>query len=330
MERNPAKKKTMTTEQINNGLIQIMREKIPAGTNLARVLMDLLCIGKEAVYRRLRGEVPFALAEAAIVSGKLGISLDKLVGSGREGNAVFDLNIVRYENPVDTYHAMIDNYIRLFSGVGDPDTVETGTAANIVPQLFTMNYETLSKFRFAKWMYQNQSKEHVRTLDELVLPDKVYLKQREYVHLQQQFAFSYYIWDAMMFNSLVNDIKYFVSINMLNEKNVQRLKEELQALLEELYIMSSVGHFRNGREIQIYISNINFEATYSYIQSRTTRMSLLKVFSLNSMTSHDEGVYMNLREWIRSLKKFSILITQSGEMQRIQFFNKQKEIVNTL
>ncbi len=24
----------MTTEQINNGLIQIMREKIPAGTNL--------------------------------------------------------------------------------------------------------------------------------------------------------------------------------------------------------------------------------------------------------------------------------------------------------
>ncbi len=44
---------------------------------------------------------------------------------------------------------------------------------------------------------------------------------------------------------------------MLSEKNVIRLKEELQALLEELYMISSVGHFRNGREIQIYISNIN-------------------------------------------------------------------------
>ncbi len=320
----------MTTEQINNGLIEIMREKVPAGTNLARVLMDLLCIGKEAVYRRLRGEVPFTLAEAAIVSGKLGISLDKLVGSGREGNAVFDLNIVRYENPVDTYYAMIDNYLRLFEGIADPSAVETGTAANIIPQMFTMKYEMLSRFRFAKWVYQNQTREHVRTLDELVLPDRLYQKQAEYVAALQDFGFTYYIWDSMLFNSLVNDIKYFVSINMLNDRNVARLREELQALLEEMYVMCSTGHFRSGREVQIYISNINFEATYSYIETRGYLLSMLKAFSVSSMTSRDEGVFNNLKQWIRSLKKFSILISQSGEMHRIQFFTRQKEIVNTL
>ena len=35
--------------------------------------MDTLCIGREAIYRRLRGEVPFTLEEAALISRKLGV-----------------------------------------------------------------------------------------------------------------------------------------------------------------------------------------------------------------------------------------------------------------
>ena len=47
--------KKMITEVLNNNLIEAMRIRIPDGTNLANVLMDILYIGKEAVYRRLRG-----------------------------------------------------------------------------------------------------------------------------------------------------------------------------------------------------------------------------------------------------------------------------------
>ncbi|MCD8071681.1 MAG: hypothetical protein LUE10_00570 [Alistipes sp.] len=320
----------MTTEQINNGLIETMRERVPAGMNLARVLMDLLCIGKEAVYRRLRGEVPFTLAEAAIVSGKLGISLDKLVGAGREGNAVFDLSFVRFDNPADTYNALIDNYIKLFEAIPDLAKVETGTAANKVPQVFTMNYETLSKFRFLKWMYQNQEKEPARSLDEITIPDKLRRKQQEYIEYVQKFGFTNYVWAAMLFVSLITDIKYFVSIGIVSQQNVARLKEELMALLDEMYYITSVGRFPSGNEIQIYISNINFEATYSYLEAGNYILGLLRVFSLNPMTSRDQEVFHNLKRWIKSLKKFSILISQSGEMQRIQFFNKQREAVSTL
>ena len=61
----------MITDQLNTGLISAMKEKLPQGTNLANLLMDILYIGKEAVYRRLRGEVPFTLAEAAVISQKI-------------------------------------------------------------------------------------------------------------------------------------------------------------------------------------------------------------------------------------------------------------------
>lgn len=39
---------------ILNELISTMRERIPQDMNLANTLADILCMGKEAVYRRLR------------------------------------------------------------------------------------------------------------------------------------------------------------------------------------------------------------------------------------------------------------------------------------
>ena len=49
----------MITNELNIGLIEAAKEKMPTGTNLANTLMDILYIGKEAIYRRLRGEVYF-------------------------------------------------------------------------------------------------------------------------------------------------------------------------------------------------------------------------------------------------------------------------------
>lgn len=42
---------------ILNELIAVMKERVPQGQNLASVLADILFMGKEAVYRRLRGEM---------------------------------------------------------------------------------------------------------------------------------------------------------------------------------------------------------------------------------------------------------------------------------
>ena len=80
----------MMINELNTGLIEALKEKLPPKTNLANLLMDTLCIGREAIYRRLRGEVPFTLEEAALISRKLGVSLDKIVGVSFSANAVFD------------------------------------------------------------------------------------------------------------------------------------------------------------------------------------------------------------------------------------------------
>ena len=80
-------------DALNNGLIKAMREHLPEETNLANYIMDIISIGKEAVYRRLRGEVPFTFYEVSLLSQSLGISLDQIVGTNRAEGAVFNLNV---------------------------------------------------------------------------------------------------------------------------------------------------------------------------------------------------------------------------------------------
>ena len=44
----------MKKELLYDNLLNAIKEKFPQKTNLVNALVDLLCIEKEAVYRRLR------------------------------------------------------------------------------------------------------------------------------------------------------------------------------------------------------------------------------------------------------------------------------------
>lgn len=320
----------MNTDVLNTNLIKVMKQKIPDGANLANTLMDILYIGKEAVYRRLRGEVPFTLNEASIISKKLGVSLDQIVGISYTNNAMFDLNLLQSSDPIKTYCAILCHYLDLFQALRDDPTSELSTASNMIPQTFYLKYDCLSKFRLFKWMYQNEKVDCVKYFSDLVLSAELKQAQKDFVESTQYIQSTNYIWDSMMFFHLVNDIKYFASVHLITDEEVIKLQDELLRLLDELEVIASKGKFETGKDVRIYISNINFEATYSFVENSNMQLSLIRIFSINSITSSDKEMCRNMKEWVQSLRKFSTMISESGEMQRIQFFKKQREIVESM
>ena len=162
------------------------------------------------------------------------------------------------------------------------------------------------------------------------IPQKMVEKQKEYSDLVSHIHSVDYIWDNMIFSHLVNDIQYFCSIHLITDEDKDMLKEELFLLIDEMEELSARGKSKAGNDVKIYISNINFEATYSYLDTSSTQLSLIRIYSINSITTQDQEMFRGLKEWIQSLKKFSTLISESGEMQRIQFFKQQREIVSIL
>ena len=67
-------------------------------------------MGKEAVYRRLRGEVAFTIDEVALLSKKLGISIDQIIGNHLSNRVTFDMNLLNSPNTLDSYYEIINRY----------------------------------------------------------------------------------------------------------------------------------------------------------------------------------------------------------------------------
>lgn len=61
----------MKNDVLYENLVMAIREKYPERGKLTNMLADLLMIEKEAVYRRLRGDVPFTIFEIAAIANKL-------------------------------------------------------------------------------------------------------------------------------------------------------------------------------------------------------------------------------------------------------------------
>lgn len=318
----------MKAEILHNNLLNSIKEAIPEGTNLANILMDTLFIGKEAAYRRLRGEVPFTLYETATISTKLGISIDNIVGSSLSENVLFVLNKTQNSDPLENDYKIFEkNVDELRLANKDPNS-EVGISSNMIPFTFCMRTQELWKFRTFKWLYQHDNT--TAPFQELVIPDKLRSICKSYVEEMLQMKNTYYIWDNMIFMNLVNDIKYYTKINLIGEDNMMLMKDELMYLIDKLEEISIRGHFKSGGKVQIYISDVNFEATYGYIEGQNLKLSLIRVFALNDIVSQDDRMFDGVKKWVQSLKRFSVLISESGEAQRIQFFRKQREIVNSL
>ena len=315
---------------IVNELINEMKERIAPKETLANFLTNTLCMGKEAVYRRLRGEVAFTFDEVAVISHKLGISIDQIIGNHLSNRATFDLNLQHSPDPIESYYEILERYLRIFNYIRNDDSTTIYTAAKIIPFTLYSAYESLSKFRLCRWVYQNGKIKTPHSLAEMQVPEKVISAHKKLSETVKHCKKTCFIWDSNIFYSFIKEIKYFAGLNLISEEDVKQLKNELLLLLHELEQLSIKGEFNNGNKVAIYLSNINFEATYTYIEKSDFQISLFRVYSINSMDSQNQQICTLQKNWIQSLRRHSTLISESGEVQRINFMERQKEIIEQL
>ncbi|MBD8388618.1 hypothetical protein [Dysgonomonas sp. BGC7] len=296
---------------------------------IASVLADILCLGKESVYRRLRGEVRFSFEEVALISQALNFSIDNIVGAQSDEKAIFELNRTDAYQINTDYKKRLEEYIKLVRKVNKYPDSKLKCAFNNLPLFFYLHYDNLSKFRLFKWAYQ------IKRIP--LLPFKDFIIDRDIISAQKIFItelkkikHSGIIISQDIFSALIREINYFFNLNLLDDEDMNTLKGELLYLLEEMELQSISGTYGNNTEIYLYLSNVNIEASYILIGNNNRYHSHLELYGINGISSLDKNVCNAHNEWIESLKRYSTLITFGGEMQRHKFFQEQRKIVNSL
>ena len=318
-------------EELHRNFIDALKRKIPVKAKLVDLLMEILFIEKGAANRRLSGEVPFSFYEAASIAERLDLSLNSLVKTNSAPVDRFELNIIKYTDMSESDYKEWEDYNGLISTTkSDPDS-EMLESSNVLPLSIYAGFDSLQKYYLFKYTYLFQGTENRIAFGDLAFPERLSRIYESYFKETKYFAKTIYIWDYLIFQYLVTDIRFFSGINLISENEIRQIKADLFSLLDYMEDIALNGCFKEtGNPAFLYISDVNLEADYSCLTFHEKYLSHLRTFILSSVVSIDYLTYAKLREWIFSLKRFSTLITLTGTVYRTDFFTKQRKIISDL
>ena len=310
--------------------ISTVQRKIPQRSTLANLLTEFLDIDKDAVYRRLRGEVSFTFAEMAIIARKLGISLDSIAGIQTERTKPTQVVMTRHVNPTAIDYKLFSDYVDLLKLIKDEPNTKLMESGNSLPHNLFFDYEYLTRIYLFGWNMASSLGSGLK-FDEIIIPEQFRVLQKDCCLYTRHLKSTQYVWDRSIFHRMVENIKFSAKIRLINQEDIDAIKYELTDLINHLERLAAKGkHEDTGNEVSIYISDLYLYTGYSCVESKNLHISQFKTFLLNSNSSFDVGVYNEVSTWIQALQKMSTLITVSGNKLRTEYFKNQRQIVNTL
>ena len=311
--------------------ITALKTIVPEKGQLAVSLAEILHIEKVAVYRRLRGEVPFTFAEIVQISKRLNLSMDEIIGVTPEYQGIpFYLNFHNYFNLVEDNYKMLDSYVESVKpSLRNRQPSELGSASLFLSKCWAIMHSEVFKFFVMKWLYQFGNNVDVVPYSKIILPDWLETRNVEYTNLIKEIDYSYYIFHENAFVSIVRDIQYFNAIKLISDEDIIVLKEALAKLLDTMEDIARKGEYENGNKVELYVSSLNFDNSYGYFYSNNVNIGLIDVFSINTVTSSNSIACEKIRTWLQAIKRSSMLISNS-EINRITYFEKQRKILSIL
>ncbi|MDR1724242.1 MAG: hypothetical protein LBR84_09955 [Tannerella sp.] len=321
----------MYSHPIYTALLSEITKKCPTKYKLANQLANVVGLSTEAVYRRLRDEIPFKFHEIAAIARYLNISLDALIGTELNKSQPFQLKLPNFISPGEDDIIMIDTFIEFLRTLIDSGkNIEAGHVAGTLPQDIFSKYSELRDFYIYKWYYYSYPQH--RRYEDMIVPDIVKKNLDKQNTMSKKYHRTSYIFDNELYNTIVDSILFFKNIRLIDDSSIAKIKVDMLESIDYLEKMSITGMFEEtGKQVRIYVLNdMNHTMSFSYICTDDFKMSMIKAFFLTSVTSTNEKVFETVKEWVRSIISTSMLITEANERQRQIYFEQQRKNVNRI
>lgn len=323
--------------QLNERLIHAMQEQLPKRSNLALALMSILSLGKGAAYRRLSGEVMFTFEEVAKISQNLGVSLDKIVATSKTLEVIpwafINMNTL-YSPPSYQYMEQYERKLKILSemlnNIQNQSKAVVRNALSHLPFYFIAHYRNLFLFRHYKRAYLTKGTNPVFRFSDITITPGLLSIKNQLLKKCLEIPKNLLILDKNVFSLFVEDIEYFYRRQLITENERMNLKEELLDLLAFIENITETGTFKTGSEVSIYLSDVALEGSYIHLESDNFEGSLQYMYFVDTLSFNNPIICQMQKNWIESLKRYSTLITQTGDMQRIEFFNKQRKLIELM
>ena len=313
-------------------LVESLQDRVPQRGKLAEMLAELLGIEKEAVYRRLRGSVPFSFQEVHAIAVHLGFSLDSIAENTSPLTRQMTVLLTEYLDPQENDYKLLEDFCAGIQRLKDDPDSESGAFGSFIPLSLCVIYEYIYKFYLFKWSHQFQfgNPNKIKSYMETNVTERLKQINRLFVENVHDSPKSVYILDRQFIEYFVKDVRFFYDIRMITKEDIFLLKENLHLMLSDLERYAFNGHFDTGNKVDIFLANVHFDANYNYVDSTNYKLTMVCTFMFNGSYSFDEVVFQNMKDWLIFLKRTSTLISEGNATERIRFFERQRQLVDSM
>ena len=307
--------------------IEALYKKYPKKSQLTEALMDLLSIERESVYRRLRKEIIFPVHELVKIASAWNISLDEVVGID-PNHVSFKVQLSNYIDPP----AAQVKYIQKIIQICNYPNMKYMEVSNKLPRSLTSGFSYLRRYQLLKWMYQFvKDEERILPFSKVFFPAKISGLVSDYYEAVKNVSNTTYVWDHMLFDFLVRDIRYFHSIYLITDEEKELIKKDLHDFLDYMSEVATKGCWpETYNEVNLHVSYINIDTNYNYYYSDEYKVCRVHAFAKSEIYSNDPVMVEDFVDWMQLKKRASIQISKTDERSRITFFMKWRESIDTL
>lgn len=310
----------METYDYDKAFLEAVRARLSPDVSPVCFIMDVLSVGKEAAYRRLRGEVPLSLRESALLANELGISLNEVVKRHPDGVHNYHIYHMDFETPDEADYGVLQAYLdHLRRGSGDAFS-QLAVTTNVFPQQLYLRYPAITRFSVFKWIHQS-GKSPLKAYHEVRVADRLQQVLRDSRQAYLSLKTSYYLFDHQLCRSLAHGLRYFSSVGLLRAEDRENIRSEACKLLDYMERIATEGQYENGNPVHMYVSDLHFNKSFYNIRAGEYRLSLIKACVLNYLYSTDRNCYDKMNGWLHSRRRLSTLISLSAGPRRVAFFN---------
>lgn len=304
----------------------IIREKIPKSIKPANYLTEVFGISRESAYRRLKGTIPFTLEEVMKLATLLNFSIDDFLEKKlHKKTAVINIQNDRLENVEEGFIKMLNHHRENMRNIYESETNHTMMSANRVLTVFTCGLENLFKFGYYKWLHQFDKTPLNFSFSDLIVSDEINELRLECDFYSQNINLVLIIDKNIIYNT-IKEINYFADRGLIETEEIKKLKKELNNYMDIIFITYPEGALK----YDIYLSSLPIGNNLSYMNYDDKTSSYYWVNSENFIYTSDPRLCQSQKDWLQSLKKYSILISQSNQKIQAELHNIALKQLNEL
>ena len=316
-------------ESLQLSLLNAIVAQFPKRVDAVDAISELLEVGKDAVYRRMRGETFLTPDQVALLAQHFNISVDALIG---DSDAVY-FTYNAFTSGTKDFEQFLMTYVKELQQASRLPEYKFYYASVELPLFQALFFPELMAFKLYIWGRTALELEYIKDLkfDFSIIPHPVLRLIDDMLQMYISIP-STELWSQNIIDNTLNQIEYYVSCNSFkNNADALVLCDRLIELTQHMQRMAERGHkfplggkpeSATGATFDLYHNEMVH--TNNTILSMTGQGKVLftTLSNPNFLKSTDQDICEHIEGWFQRIITKSNSISNHAEKNREWFFNR--------